>query len=80
MTLQRDEAIAVARKLLRTFASSPEPRRQARSIQSTLAGAGGWSPAERETIDALGTWLGETPAEAALRSRCEEVLQDLIRR
>lgn len=80
MTLRREEALAAARKLLRTFAGSPEPRRHARAIQTTLAGAGGWSPAERETIDALGAWLGEMPAEVALRSRCEAVLGELIGR
>lgn len=79
MSFHRDEAITAARKLLRTFASAPEPRRQARAMHSALAGAEGWSLAERETIDSLGAWLAETPAEAALRPRCEEVLLGLAR-
>lgn len=80
MGLHRDEAIIAARKLLRTFASSPEPRRQARAIQATLAGASGWSSAEQDSISALGVWLAEMPAEVALRPRCDDLLQGLIRR
>lgn len=80
MSSHREEAIAAARKLLRSFASSPDPRRQARAIQSTLAGAGGWSSAEREAIDDLGAWLAEMPAEASLRPRCESVLHGLASR
>ena len=80
MALNREEAISAARKLLRTFASSPEPRRQARAIQSTLAGADGWSLAEQDSINALGVWLAEMPTEVALRPRCDDVLRGLIRR
>jgi len=74
MSFTRGEALAAARKLLRTFASAPEPRRQARAIHSELAHAAGWSAAEKAQIDALGAWLQTHPSVSELRSRCEGVL------
>lgn len=71
------EAIAEAKRLLRTFSSAPDARRQARSIYAELARAEGWNRRQRDEIDALGTWLLELPAVGELRSRCETAVRSL---
>lgn len=80
MSVSGDAALTVAKRLLRTFASAPDPRRQARMIYSELAGGEGWKKAEREAIDALGVWLQGQPLIADLKPRCAEVLTKLERR
>jgi hypothetical protein len=77
MLISRGEVLAAARKLLRTFASAPEPRRQAQSIYSELAHGDGWTPGEREAIDALGAWLHGLPQLGELKLRCEQLLTAL---
>jgi len=77
MSLSRGEALTSARKLLRTFASAPDPRRQAQAIYSQLAHADGWPPADRSQIDALGVWLADSPRQADLKTRCEQVVAKL---
>jgi hypothetical protein len=77
MLISRGEVLAAAKKLLRTFDSAPEPRRQARSIHSELAHGDGWSLSERAAIDALGLWLQEQPPISELRPRCKRVLAAL---
>ena len=73
------EAITSARRLIRTFASAPGPRRQARAIHSALSAAEGWSMQERQAIDQLGAWLSDRPDVAALRIRCDQVLGVLLK-
>jgi hypothetical protein len=77
MFISRGEALASAKKLVRTFASAPDPRRQARSIHSELAHWDGWTGPEREQIDTLGAWLADDPSLAELRPRCERLLANL---
>jgi hypothetical protein len=77
MFVSRGEALASARKLVRTFASAPDPRRQARSIHSELTHWDGWAGPEREQIDALGAWLADDPNLTELRPRCEQLLARL---
>ena len=77
MLISRGEVLATARKLLRTFASAPEPRRQAQSIYSELVHGDGWTPREREAIEARGAWLQGLPRLAELKLRCEQVLTAL---
>jgi hypothetical protein len=77
MSISRGEVLASARRLLRTFASAPDPKRQARSIYSELAHGTGWSAAEKARIDALGAWLQGAPALGELRPRCEQILAAL---
>lgn len=77
MFVSRFEDLASARKLVRTFATAPNPRRQARSIHSELAHWDGWTGPEREQIDALGAWLADDPNLAELRPRCEQILAKL---
>jgi hypothetical protein len=77
MSIGRSEVLAAARRLLRTLASAPDPKRHARSIYSELAHGQGWSHAEQDKIDALGAWLQGTPSLGDLRPRCEKILADL---
>jgi hypothetical protein len=77
MTVSRGEALAAARKLLRTFGSAPEPRQRARAIHSELGHAEGLTPSERGEIEALGAWLLERPPISELKPRCERLLAKL---
>lgn len=78
-SVSRDGALAASRRLLRTFASAPDPRRQARMIYSELAGAEGWTKAEQKEVDALGAWLLGLPSIGDLKPRCVQVLIKLGR-
>jgi hypothetical protein len=77
LSFSRSHVLAAARKLLRTFASAPDPRRQAQSIYSELAHADSWTQREGEVIAALGAWLQSLPRVDELRPRCEQVLTTL---
>jgi hypothetical protein len=79
MSVSGAAALAAARRLLRTFASAPDPRRQARMIYSELASGEGWTRAQRREIDALGVWLGDDPAIGDLKPRCAGLLARLER-
>lgn len=74
--MSQTEALAAAKKLVRTFASAPDPRRQARAVYSELARLS-WSRRRQDEVDALGAWLLELPPVADLRQRCEQVLARL---
>ena len=77
MPTGRQDAAAAARKLLRTFASAPEPRKRAREIYLELAGALDWSETERDEIQAFGDWLQSHPATEQLRFGCEKLIASL---
>lgn len=79
MSVDRVEALATARKLLRTFDSAPEPRRQARSIYGELSRSDGWSERQHDEIEAFGAWLLGRPPILELRPRCEQLLAKLRR-
>ncbi|WP_421937285.1 hypothetical protein [Phenylobacterium sp.] len=71
------QALADARKLVRTFGSAPDGRRRAQAVLSELKHAEGWSaPALRE-IGAVEAWLRETPALSALEPRLRALLATL---
>ena len=74
MWVSCDEAIAGAKRRLRTFASAPDPHRHARALQAGLAAAEDWPAADREVIIALGAWLQDNPPSDALRDRCAAAL------
>lgn len=74
MWVSCDEAIAGAKRRLRTFASAPDPHRHARALQAGLAAAEDWPAADREVIVALGAWLRDNPPSDALRDRCAAAL------
>ena len=80
MPPDRHEAIATARRLKRTLASAPDPRRQAGAIHSALAAGEGWSPQERQAIDELGAWLNGRQSVDALSVKCDDVLGRLAKR
>jgi hypothetical protein len=77
MSIDRGQALAPARKLLRTFTSAPDPMRQARSIYSELTHGNGWTRSERDEINALGAWLLGLPPIDELRPRCARILARL---
>ena len=77
MSASRTEALAIGKKLLRTFDSAPEPRRQARAICSELARATGWSEGEQRQIEAFDAWLISLPSVSELKLRCAQVLANL---
>lgn len=77
MSASRQEAITTARRLKRMLASAPMPHRQARAFHAALAAAKGWSARELQEIDELAQWLDKRPSDAALRGKCDQVL-DLL--
>jgi len=77
MQTSRGQALASARRLLRGFASAPDPRRQAHALYSELVHAEGWATAEEQLIVSLGAWLQGRPGLPELRSRCEQTLKQL---
>lgn len=79
MSLGRREAIAAGRKLLRTFASAPDPRARARAFCADLLGAGEWTSRERQAITAVNSWVMDCPLSAELKPRCEELLAELAK-
>jgi hypothetical protein len=77
MPISRGEALAAGKKLLRTFDSAPEPRRQARALYAELTRAAGWTGGERRQIEAFGEWLISLPSVSELKPRCGELLAQL---
>ncbi len=77
MSGSRHESITAAKRLLRTLASAPDPRRRARALHAELATANDWTSADLEIIAALGIWLHDNPPLDALRARCGDVLAKL---
>ena len=74
MTVSRGEALATARKLLRTFDSAPEPQKQARSIYSQLAHVDDLTAPERTQVDSFGAWLQGRPSQSELKPACARLL------
>jgi hypothetical protein len=77
MSDSRDEALTACRKLVRTFDSAQEPRRQARSVYTALAQAAGWSAGGRRQIEVFGAWLVSLPSVSELKPRCGQLLGNL---
>ena len=75
--MNRAEALGAARRLIRGFAGTPDPRRHAQQLYGVLVHAEGWSKAEQDLIVALGTWLSERPNVGELKKRCDDTLQRL---
>lgn len=70
-------ALAEARKLVRTLASAPDPKRRAQAVLSELRHGGGWSPDARRDIEATDAWLRERPAVESLEPRLRALLTRL---
>lgn len=73
----RTEALITARRLLRGYASAPDPRRQIQQFYSALAHGEGWSTHHEADILAFGTWLQAHPSLGELKPRCEALLGKL---
>lgn len=71
------EALTSARRLLRGYASAPEPRRQVQQIYSALVHAEGWNPVQEALILDFGAWLQGHPGLGELKSRAEGLLAKL---
>lgn len=66
-----------ARRLLRGYASAPDPRRHVQQIYSALVHAEGWASGQEALILAFGAWLQEHPSLGELKPRCEALLGKL---
>lgn len=77
MSISRVDALAAARKLLRTFASAPDPKQRSRAICAELMRASDWTHTQRAAIEELSAWLRGYPPSAELRLRCERLLARL---
>ncbi|WP_421937306.1 hypothetical protein [Phenylobacterium sp.] len=73
-----EQALANARRLVRTFGSAPEPRRRAQAVLSQLTRAEGWSAHQRASIEGFRDWLRGEPAVSALEPRCRGLLSALV--
>lgn len=75
----REQAIAFARKLLRTFASAPDARRRAQEVLSELRRCDDWSSLEFSELHATAEWLRSAPPTPALEIRLRQVVAQLSR-
>jgi len=73
----RGEALSMARKLVRTLDSAPDPRQQAQAAISTLLRESVWAPAEQKELLDLAAWLAQRPAPMALKPRLRAMLRTL---
>ena len=73
----RAEALVTARRLLRGYASAPDPRRQIQQIYSALVHAEGWVSRDEAEILAFGAWLQGHPNLGELKTRSEALLGKL---
>jgi hypothetical protein len=73
-----EQALADARRLVRTFGSAPEPRRRAQAVLSELTRAEGWSAHQRAAIEGFRDWFRGAPAVSALEPRCRALLSALV--
>lgn len=66
-----------ARRLLRGYASAPDPRRHVQQLHSALTHGEGWSSSHQAEILAFGAWLQSHPNLGELKPRCEALLGKL---
>lgn len=79
MSGSRQQALVVARQLVRTFGSAPDPRRRAQAVLSELKRADDWSAAGLQGIAAADAWLQTLPSIAALEPRLRDLLGRLAK-
>jgi hypothetical protein len=75
--MSRIAARAAARRLARTLASAPDPRRQAFKVLDELARASGWGGSEQAAIAEFGLWLAGGPQHAHLKPAVDRLLEKL---
>ena len=73
MALLQVESLSAARRLLRTFPSAPDARRQARLIHRALA-HGAWPASRNDELEAFAAWLDGAPPIETLQARCAELV------
>jgi hypothetical protein len=73
----RAEALVTARRLLRGYASAPDPRRKVQQIYSALAQGEGWVGRQQADIQTFGSWLQGHPNLGELKARTEVLLSKL---
>lgn len=69
-------ALLVARRLVRTFSSAPDPRRRAREVHSELM-RWNWRPGQCKRIESFGRWVASNPPEGELRARCAVIIAEI---
>lgn len=77
MSGSRQQALADARKLVRSFGSAPDARQRAQAVISELQHADDWPPKALREIAAVEAWLRDTPASTALEPRLRSLLAAL---
>lgn len=77
MSVTRDEAFVVCRRMVRTLRGAPNPRRQVAQIVATLSETHGWTRQQKSEIDAFVAWIADNPPENALKPHCEALLAKL---
>lgn len=79
MSSNRQEVLVVAKRLRRSFAGAPDPRRHARSFCQTVRSIDDLTAAESRDLAAFAAWLDDNPSSSALESRCRDVLVTLMK-
>jgi hypothetical protein len=79
MSGNRQQTLVVARQLLRTFGSAPDPRRRAQAVMSELKLAEDWPTAGRRALDAADFWVRNHPPLSALEPRLRNLLLQLAK-
>ena len=79
MSGSRQQALVVARQLVRTFASAPDARRRAQAVISELKRAEDWPVPARNAIAAVDGWLAAGPPMEALEARLRALLTQLAK-
>lgn len=77
MNSECSEALATARRLIRTLDAAPDPLRQAQTAVAGLIRVRSWAPDRERAILALAEWLAQRPPVSALKGRCQAVLKAL---
>lgn len=78
MSSSRQQALAEARKLVRTFGSAPDPKRRAQAVLSELRHAEAWPPQAGREIADVDAWLQTAPPVTALEPRLRALLAKLV--
>ena len=80
MTGNRQQALVVARQLVRTFGSAPDARRRAQAVLAELRRADDeWSAAGLRDLAAMEAWLRTVPPLSDLEPRLRDLLGRLAK-
>lgn len=79
MSSNRQEVLVAAKRLRRSFAGAPDPRRHARSFCQTVRSIDDLTVAESQDLAAFAAWLDDNPPSSALEPRCRNILASLLK-